>query len=403
MGFSQPQKLVGKPVRIVLVSPVQTFPPTHGAARRIYDMGKALGALGHKVTILNLTVSSMLTNQKPMVRQDDDNVVLITGGLLRSLVLEQLVRADIVQFEFPYLVLLMILFRIVGKTFVLDEHDVEFLLLREIRELSARDDSKRSFVSLLGRLIQRNPALVFLMEAMAVRLSSLVFACSEIDAARILQFFKLPREKVIVIPNSVSRCLCRRKVLSFNRPTLVFVGSFDHLPNVYAARVLVDKIMPAVSREVKDVLCVVVGRKPPSWLIDERSNRNLLVTGEVSDIGPYIAAADVTIAPIYQGSGTRLKIIEYMAMGKPVVSTTKGVEGLEVENEVHALVRDDPCDFAEAIVKLIKSKEVARKIAHNAQELVRGKYTWGHNVKRVLAAYEALKEERESDGAFPQG
>jgi glycosyltransferase involved in cell wall biosynthesis len=381
-------------VDILFVSPIEVMPPNSGGARRILDLGKALATLGHRVTILNITIVSGLQNKEPRVSVSERNFEVITTGLFRRIVLKHLIYSDIVQFEFPFLFFIMIFLRMLGKNYVLDEHDVEFYLSRSIQQIAAIGRQKKSPYVFLNKLFQQTPLIILLLERVSVRLSSMVFTCSQMDATKLSQLYRTPKRKIAVVPNC-ARVLCYQGVKkhSFGRPTVVFVGTFDNLANVYGAKILVDKIMPIVRKEVPDVLFVIIGPNPPTWLLERAratSEGSLIVTGEVDDVRPLIAGASVAVAPVYQGSGTRMKLVEYMHLGKPIVSTTKGAEGLDVENDVSILLRDDPSDFAWAIVKLIKDTKVASTISRNCRELALKKYSWETNVKLVDAIYKNL-------------
>jgi polysaccharide biosynthesis protein PslH len=373
-------------MKILLVAPIEVVPINSGAARRIFDMGKTLAMMGHKVTILDITIVSGFQNKKPQLLLSENNLEVITTGLFRRIVLKHLIQSDIVQFEFPYLFFLMIFMKILGKKYLLDAHDVEFHLSKNTQQISPIVRKKRSPYIFLNKLFQQTPLIVLFIEGISVKFSSMVFTCSQKDAVDIAQLYKISKNKIKVIPNSGRALYYQRvKKCSFDRPTVVFIGTFDTLPNMYGAKILVEKIMPIVKEEIPDSLFVIVGPNPPKWLTDASriSRGSLLVTGEVDDIRPFIAGATVAVAPIYQGSGTRLKLIEYMHLGKPIVSTTKGAEGIDVENEVSILLRDNPSDFAWGIIKLIKDPQLAGKISKNCREIALKKYSWETNAKTV--------------------
>lgn len=378
---------------ILVVSPIEVTPPNSGGARRIIDMGKTLATMGNKVTILDITIAAGFQNKKPQVLLEDENFKVITTGLFRSVVFKHLIYSDIVQFEFPYFFFLMLFLKLIGKKYVLDAHDVEYYLSMNTQQITNFGKHKASNYSFLNKLFQHTPIIVLLIEGISVKLSSIVFTCSQLDADNLSRLYRIPRNRVTVIPNC-GRALIYQNVKKYtcNRPTVIFVGTFDHLPNTYGAKILVEKIMPVVREAVPDVQFVIVGPNPPQWLSDAGANfkENLVVTGEVDDVRPFIASATVAVAPIYQGSGTRLKLIEYMHLGKPIVSTTKGAEGLDVQNDVNIIVRDNPSDFALAVIKLINDTQLATTISRNCKDLALKKYSWETNAKAVYTIYNNL-------------
>lgn len=119
---------------------------------------------------------------------------------------------------------------------------------------------------------------------------------------------------------------------------------------------------------------MVVGKNPPADIHALRENRAVEVTGYVSDVRPYLEKAAVVICPVRFGAGTRIKILEAMATGRAVVSTTIGCEGLDVVADEDIIIADEPGEMAAAIVDLLKDREKARRIGLKAVETVRRKY-----------------------------
>ena len=106
------------------------------------------------------------------------------------------------------------------------------------------------------------------------------------------------------------------------------------------------------------------------------SNQSVTLAGYVDDIKGLIASSTVALAPLWSGGGTRLKILEAMAIGTPVVATSKGAEGLDAQTGEHLFVTDEPGEFAETIIKLLTDQNLRQRLAANASRLVREKYDW---------------------------
>jgi glycosyltransferase involved in cell wall biosynthesis len=159
--------------------------------------------------------------------------------------------------------------------------------------------------------------------------------------------------------------------------SIVFTGSMDWLPNEDAIKYFMREIMPLIKKKVPDVCLTVVGRNPPPALVDlSKEDTSLIVTGRVEDVRPYIESSAAYIVPLRIGSGTRLKIFEAMAMGKPVVSTTVGAEGLPVTNGIELLVADEPAAFADAVISLLTDKSYAIQLGQRAASIVRQNHGW---------------------------
>jgi len=157
---------------------------------------------------------------------------------------------------------------------------------------------------------------------------------------------------------------------------LIFTGSMDWLPNEDAMIYFCRDVLPAIRAEVPDVALTIVGRTPTPAVKKLAEERGVTVTGRVDDVRPFMRDASVYIVPLRIGGGTRLKIFEAMAMGKAVVSTTIGAEGLPVTDGEHVLLADDPATFARAVVHLIRDTGHRTRIEAAARALVLARYDW---------------------------
>jgi sugar transferase (PEP-CTERM/EpsH1 system associated) len=158
---------------------------------------------------------------------------------------------------------------------------------------------------------------------------------------------------------------------------IVFTGSMDWLPNEDAIRYFMRDIMPLIKKQLPDSTLTVVGRNPPSSLVDmSKEDPSLIVTGRVDDVRPYIEKASAYVVPLRIGGGTRLKIFEAMAMEKAVISTTIGAEGLPLQDGVELLLADEPQAFADAVVRVLTDGSYANELARRAAANVRQNHGW---------------------------
>jgi len=157
----------------------------------------------------------------------------------------------------------------------------------------------------------------------------------------------------------------------------VFTGSMDWLPNEDAVAFWADEIAQLVKSRVPQAQLYVVGRRPTKRVraLAER-DRSILVTGDVPDIRPYCHEAEVYVIPLRIGGGTRIKIFEAMAMGKAIVSTFVGAEGLPVTDGENILLADSPTDFAEAVVRVLNDSQLRQHLGTSARRLVEERYGW---------------------------
>ncbi len=162
-----------------------------------------------------------------------------------------------------------------------------------------------------------------------------------------------------------------------SQPTLAFLGSMDWMPNIEGIRWFVREAYPAVKRTVGDVRLRIIGRRPgPEIRALAQDDPSIEVTGTVDDVRPWLRDASAMIVPLLSGGGTRIKILEAMAFGTPVLSTTVGAEGLPFLNGKHLLLADEPGAFAARSIDLIRSPELRQRIAESARQEVVDRYSW---------------------------
>jgi glycosyltransferase involved in cell wall biosynthesis len=180
-----------------------------------------------------------------------------------------------------------------------------------------------------------------------------------------------------VVPNAVDVEHHRRQP-GHPRPdgdTLLFFGSLGYAPNLDGILHFLDRIWPAVLARRPATRLEIVGPGAPPALLARRSAQVELI-GFVEDLRPRLAGAAAVIAPLRLGGGTRLKILEAMAMGRPVVSTSLGAEGLEVRDGEELLLADEPAEFAGAVVRLLEDPRLGERLGRAARARVEQRYSW---------------------------
>lgn len=196
----------------------------------------------------------------------------------------------------------------------------------------------------------------------------------------------LPKNgKVEVLPNCVDLRDYQNVTVHKKNNHIVFSGSFTYRPNHHAMQWFIQHVFPLVLREVPDAHLLITGDHAG---LPIPNMRNVTLAGYVDDIRPLIASCDVSIAPIWSGGGTRLKILEAMAIGTAVVATSKGAEGLDVENGKHILIADEPRRFAEHVIELLRDRDLRKYISSNAARLVKDSYDWQVIMPRFLRLVE---------------
>ena len=210
---------------------------------------------------------------------------------------------------------------------------------------------------------------------------------TEHDRQLLLAAGSLPN--IDVVPNGVDTVELQPLAAADSPPAILFVGSMFYKPCEDGAIWLVREVLPLVRREFPAIDVWIVGKRPGPR-VQQLAAEHVFVTGEVEDVTSYYQRATIALAPLRAGSGSRLKILEAMALGRPVVSTSIGAEGLHLEPERHLLVADSARDFAAAVVRLIKSPDVRRSLAEAAREFVEARYNWEMIAARQLQIYQEM-------------
>jgi glycosyltransferase involved in cell wall biosynthesis len=195
---------------------------------------------------------------------------------------------------------------------------------------------------------------------------------------------------VSLVPNGVDTAALRPLPEAAAGKRLIFVGHLRYPPNIDAVRFLARHILPALRARIPDAHLTVVGESAPRVLREFSGRDDIHLVGRAACPVPYYRDAHVAVVPLRAGGGTRLKILEAMALGRPVVSTPLGCEGLAVEDGKHLLVAKDAEDFAAAVALLLTDRALAARLTQQARALVESDYDWTAIAERLLGVYDEL-------------
>jgi glycosyltransferase involved in cell wall biosynthesis len=301
-------------------------------------------------------------------------------------------RFDVIQVEASF----MAHYTFPAETVVvLDEHNVEYEIQRRTAAVARGLPRKlHNYVDYL-KLKREEERVWRRVDACAVT--------SERDEMTVRRAY--PAARTAVVPNAVDTEFFSPGTREAERSTIVFFGTISYYPNTDALLYFMRDIYPTLKRSHPSVRLLIVGQSPPAS-IQRWAGPDVLVTGGVDDVRPYIERARVVIAPLRIGGGTRLKILEAMGMGKPVVSTTLGAEGLAVSHERDILIADRAQDYAAQVARVLDDDDLAASLGSAARSLVETRYDWKHSAQKLEALYRSALLARHSlpaaaDNAFP--
>ncbi|MBN2469714.1 MAG: glycosyltransferase [Anaerolineae bacterium] len=212
-------------------------------------------------------------------------------------------------------------------------------------------------------------------------------AVSEVDRALLLA--ENPRLQIDIVPNGVDTTLYQPLPLTATDPAVLFVGKMSYRPTTDAAVYLGEQLFPALQERIPGLELWLVGREPAPE-VRRLERPSIHVTGQVESVVPYYARSRVALVPLRSGGGTRLKILEALALGRPVVSTTVGAEGLDVTDGEHILIADHPDDFIEKTYRLMTDDALWARLVANGRTLVEQRYSWDSLAEQLLSIYSEL-------------
>lgn len=396
-------------LHVLVVSAFFPYPPSWGAATRVYQLIRNLSA-EHSVTLLTYAVHEECSYRSDLL-EICDNVRLVpwqdhrgprrriqqAGALfssmpfrgceLRTAAMQKAIDDcldsgpfDIVQIEASPL---MCLKYSTSARLVLDEHNIESELLRR-QQQGERSWLRRRFNGLQARRQEK-------LEGGAWRAVDACVVTSEREVATVAG--RAPGTRAVAVPNGVDPDYFTPATVSDAEPvdphSIVFTGLMSYRPNLDGVRFFADIVLPLIRERHPKVKLTIVGGGNPGDL-DALKQDGVVVTGRVPDVRPYLAGAACVVVPVRMGGGTRLKVVEGLSMGRPLVSTSLGCEGIAVRPEEHLLVADEPEEFASAVCRLLDDPGLGRRLGAAGRELVVSDYSWSHAAQGLSRLYREL-------------
>lgn len=267
-----------------------------------------------------------------------------------------------------------------GVRAVISAHNLEAAIWRRYEE-HERNPLRRAYIALQRVKVER-------FERRAFSWASGATAVTEAEA-RAIAALGVPYP-VEVVENGVDLETFRPQETAILPHRLVFTGSMDWRPNQDAVLFFIREVLPRIRREIPDASLAVVGRNPPKRIVDRDGRDGVIVTGTVDNVRPFLAEAALCVVPLRIGGGSRLKILEALAMEKAVLSTTVGAEGLRLTPGRHLEIRDSAADLAEAAVALLRDPGRCVELGKAGRQRVEAEYGWDRIASRLDAYLERV-------------
>lgn len=403
-------------MRVLFLTPGLPYPPRKGTAMRNFNLIKGL-ALHHPLSLVSFgdpadsTAKAALgqycqrievvpARRRSRLRRLAGALFSPTpdlatrlaspelGSLAASLVDSE--GFDLVQVEglemAPHGLRALRLARRRKPALVLDAHNAEYVLQQRIYETDRRRPA--TWPGAAYSFLQWRKLLAY--EGAVCQECDGVVAVSSRDREAILAI--APQARVAVVPNGVDTRYFQpsEEGVASPEPSLLFTGTMDFRPNVDAVHWFCRTVFPLVLRERPEARFYIVGRDPKEEVLRLQAERNVVVIGAVEDERPYFRRAAVYVAPLRTGGGLRLKVLQAMAMGVPLVTTSLGCEGVGITSGQEALVTDQPQQFARAVLDLLSRRDAGGDLARKARELAVREFDWRIIVPRLESFYEQL-------------
>jgi glycosyltransferase involved in cell wall biosynthesis len=391
-------------VNVLIISAQFPYPPRSGFATRVYQLARQLGA-DHQVTLLSYALpheragvdalsrelavhvverrpigmrakrtaqATSIASRRPFscraVHTHDMQRAITKLCATNSVDVIQLESSLLCAFDFP-----------ADVPIILDEHNIEYEVFQRMCE-GERAVARRVFNRVEHARFRR----------FEQRWWGRVDGCVVTSEREVpIVTAHASGTPVVAVPNGVDLDYFRPTPGSPTRCTLAFNGTLTYRPNLDAAYHLVDEIWPLIRDRYPEAQLALVGRAPAAE--SRRLTRpGVVVAGEVPDVRPYLRDATVIAVPVRIGGGTRLKVVEGLAMGKPMVSTSLGCEGVAVRDGEHLLIADGAGAFASRVIDVFENPALAGGLGHAGRRLMERDYSWDMAGRRLHALYAEL-------------
>ncbi len=385
------------------------YPPKDGGSIATLNISMGLHSLGHEITLLGMNTSKHYFDMKDLpemlksridIRDVRVDTKISFTAAFKNLVFSSLPYNaerffnkdfthtlinllqekdfDVVQLEGLYMAWYINIIRKYSKALIaLRAHNIEHEIWQRVA-MQERSFLKKIYFRILARRIKK-------FKLRILNTYDLLLPITRRDASH---YFELGNTRpAFVVPAGYDISRFNPDSVEINFPGIFFIGTLDWFPNQEGIVWFLDKVWEKLLNMNPGLEFHVAGRNAPVWLEEKlKSKEGLIYYGEIDDAYAFIARNAIMVAPLFSGSGMRVKIIEGMALGKTIVTTTIGAEGIPVSDGINIIIEDDPDHFVQKIDLLIKNKELFDDIGNNAVEFVSQHFD-NHKISVCLADF----------------
>ena len=400
--------------KVLVIAPFYSVPQTSGGSIRVANILKNLVLAGHDTNLLYFRDQLIESNEEKSYIADKINfhfwpnriavsrkpffkrmavyakamrnqeslkgpIQYPLGGKIREKLAQFIEREkfDVVIIEFTWLAHFA---KFVKREFpkvkiILDSHNVE-------SDYERQESHKLNFISRI--FMDKFAGYLEREEFEAIKLADTAICVSQSDKDKYVEFFgKKIESKMKVAPNGVD-VMSYDRVQPFKKEgfDLIFVGWMRYPPNIRAVNFVVREVLPKLNNKIS---FAIVGGEPSEEVLGlSKNNHKVFVSGTVEDVKPYLKSAKIFIAPIFEGSGTRLKILEAFSAKIAVIASSKAVEGIDYQDGRDLLIAENAQEFARKVSELLSEPDKRASLARAGFELVREKYDWSKSLKNLV-------------------
>lgn len=242
-----------------------------------------------------------------------------------------------------------------------------------------RGESEKSFFKKLIFKLEKMRVAIYEKQASKIYRDAIITSQVDKDA--------IGDNNITVIPNGVDTKYFKPDAYAQKDIDLLFTGNMEYFPNINAVEYFFKRIHPLIVKTSNNIKIYIVGPNPPAWLKNLNNNKDIFITGFVDDLREYYNRAKVFIAPLQAGSGIQNKILEAMAMGLPVITTSYGNSGILARHNEEIIITDDLKTILTNIIDLLNNHQKSTYLSNNARRLVEEKFSWNNSTKLLENIY----------------